>query len=238
MPELVAASCIFIQGKFSGGLRKLPCGVKEKHVGEIFRSDAKCEPGLIVLGGWLLGPCGDTKIAPWFSMDVLPSDAPWLFQGETFESSWASAAAELLAALVALKVLPLKHIFTGSPLSHVVHCGEGIDNKAAGSLSVNPLSTKLPVMVVLMEYLSCCEALGVRCCLDWRPRSCNVEADDLTNHRFENFNQDLRVNANWKDLTFPVLSRLIGFAQTFAKRKKEGWDSVSSSEKFVKSSWG
>ena len=139
---------------------------------------------------------------------------------------------------MALKVLPLKHILSGNPFSHIVYCGGGIDNKAAGSLSVKRLSTKLPVMVVLMEYHSHCETLGVRCRLDWRPRNCNVEADDLTNHRFENFDQGLRLNAKWKDLTFPLLSRLIGFAQAFAKRKKEGWDVVISSEKFVKSSWG
>ena len=55
VPELVAASCVFIQEKFSGGLRKLLCGVKEKHLCEIFRTDAKCVPGLIVLGGMVAG---------------------------------------------------------------------------------------------------------------------------------------------------------------------------------------
>ena len=84
-------------------------------------------------------------------------ETPWLFRDDG-ESSWASTSAELLASLVALKVLPLGSMMSGAVSSHLLHCGGGTDNKAAGSLSVRKLSTKLPVMVVLMEYLSQCES--------------------------------------------------------------------------------
>ena len=89
--------------------------------------------------------------------------------------------AELLASLVAVEVLPIETLRTGAVRSHLLHCGGGTDNKAAGSLSVQKLSTKLPVMVWLMEYLSQCESMNIRCKLNWRPRETNVEADDLTN---------------------------------------------------------
>ena len=55
VPELLALSCIFIKEKFAKGLRKIPCGLKELEFGELFRTDAKCEPGRVVLGGWLIG---------------------------------------------------------------------------------------------------------------------------------------------------------------------------------------
>lgn len=50
VPELLAITCIFIKEKFSSGLRKLPCGCREEHIGEIFRTDTKCADGRVILG--------------------------------------------------------------------------------------------------------------------------------------------------------------------------------------------
>ena len=196
LPQLAAAACTFIRDKFGMGYRKLPCGVKESFLGELFRTDAKCEKDRIVLGGWLLNERGDSSCAPWFSLSLGVCDTPWLFR-EDGESSWASTSAELLASLVALKVLPLNSVMSGAMSSHLLHCGGGTDNKAAGSLSVRKLSTKLPVMVVLMEYLSQCESMNIRCKLNWRPRDTDVEADDLTNERFNRFDLKFRVPIKW-----------------------------------------
>ena len=66
------------------------------------RADAKCEQGRVVLGGWLLGSDCDPSSAPWFSLEILPSDMPFLFDGGG-ESSWASTSAELLSSLAALQ---------------------------------------------------------------------------------------------------------------------------------------
>ena len=43
-----------------------------------------------------------TREAPWFSLRLAPSDAPWLFK-EDGSSQWASTAAEFLGTMVALK---------------------------------------------------------------------------------------------------------------------------------------
>ena len=141
----------------------------------------------IVLGGWLLNEKGDSSLAPWFSLSLSVKEVPWLFR-EDGETSWASTSAELLASLVAIKVLPFEKFQPGLHGAHILHCGGGTDNKAAGSLAARKLSTKLPVLIVLMEYLSQCEAMNIRCQLNWRPRDTNVEADDLTNEKFERFN--------------------------------------------------
>ena len=63
----------------------------------------------IVLGGWLLNERGDPSCAPWFSLSLGIDETPWLFRGGR-EPSWASTSAELLASLVALKVLPLEKL--------------------------------------------------------------------------------------------------------------------------------
>ena len=238
MPQLVAAACIFIRDKFGMGYRKLPCGVKESFLGELFRTDAKCEKDRIVLGGWLLNERGDSTCGAWFSLSLGVGETPWLFRDDG-ESSWASTSAELLASLVALKILPLGSIVSGTMSSHLLHCGGGTDNKAAGSLSVRKLSTKLPVLVVLMEYLSQCESMNIRCKLNWRPRDTNVEADDLTNETFDRFDMKLRIPIKWEDLAFPILERMIGFTQSFIKSKAEHQlERPSKEARFEKSKWG
>ena len=180
VPELLAMTCIFIQEKFLKGLRKVPCGSREVNLGEVFRTDAKCSPGKVVLGGWMIGRQADTSQSPWFSIEISPREAPWLFKGPDHESSWASTSAELLGSLVALKVFDVASNFRRIASSHVLRCGGGTDNKAASSVTNKRLSTKLPLMIVLMEYLGTCEEMGLRCHLDWRPRDTNTEADDLT----------------------------------------------------------
>ena len=67
---------------------------------QAFRSDAKCAPGRIVLGGWSLAGGTDPSIAAWFSVEVLPADLPCLFK-EDGSSQWASTAAEMLASYMA-----------------------------------------------------------------------------------------------------------------------------------------
>jgi hypothetical protein len=56
------------------------------------------------------------------------------------------------------------------------------------------MSNKLPLMLVLMDYLAYRESIGVRCHLDWRPRDVNIEADQLTNEIFNSFSPENRVH--------------------------------------------
>ena len=81
--------------------------------------------------------------------------------------------------------------------------------------------------------------VGLRCQLDWRPRETNVQADDLTNHKFDQFDPSLRVEASWDSLKFPMIELLMGFAESFKKRKENMVHSASMPPtKFQKSQWG
>ena len=239
VPELLATTCVFIGEKFRSGLRKLPCGNREQYLGEVFRTDAKCAEGRVVLGGWRVDKSLDPKEALWFSLEIGPQEAPWLFKGPEQASSWASTSAELLASVVALQVFDI----TAEPsrrASHILHCAGGTDNKAAESLAAKGLSTKFPLMIVLMEYLAMCEQKRLRCQLDWRPRESNIEADDLTNQVFDKFDLERRVEVSWSSLKFPMINLLMKFTESFSKRK---FDTAASSAtgpstKFSKSKWG
>ena len=64
---------------------------------------------IALLGGWLLNEKGESSTAPWFSLSLSAKEVPWLFR-EDGETSWASTSAELLASLVAIKVLPFEKL--------------------------------------------------------------------------------------------------------------------------------
>ena len=68
---------------------------------ELFRTDAKGEEGKVVLGGWRCDQ-GGPGTADWFSLEVSPIQAPWLFRNGM--ASPVIAAAELLATLVAVQL--------------------------------------------------------------------------------------------------------------------------------------
>ena len=240
VPELVALICVFIKKKLLDGLRKTPCVAEEINRGELFRTDAKCEKGRVVLGGWLLGDKGDPKEAEWFSLSLTPAQVPWLFKGEEAESSWASTTAELLSSLVALKTFDLKVEGPNGPTAHILCCGGGTDNKAATQLVRRRLSTKWPVMLVLMDYLDFCETKGLRCQLDWRPRDTNVEADQLTNEDFSSFELEKRIKIKWEDIKLPMVELLMSYSETFSKRKFEATQvgATRDHSKFAKSTWG
>eukprot|EP00438_Fugacium_kawagutii_P018198 Skav226142 [mRNA] locus=scaffold1047:606146:609121:- [translate_table: standard] len=239
LPDLVSVVCLYIRDKLKSGLRKSRCGVAELDIGEVFRTDAKCEDGRVVVGGWSLADGVDTKKARWFSLEINPIQAPWLFQGENLSSSWASTAAELLAALIALKVFGVGSGLPPGSHFQVLRCTGGVDNKATDALTSKKLSTKLPVMIILIEYLNHCEKVGLRCQLDWRPRETNVAADDLTNGRFDKFSAGLRVQTIWEDLRFPMIDLLMGFVDSFKKRRSDALTPFTGGDKkFRKSSWG
>ena len=110
---------------------------------EEFRTDAKCEKGRVVLGGHHL------QTGRWFILELLPEDAPFLFD-EQGESSWASASAELLAtwgALVAfghLETLERKRVIP-------VVVSAGADNRSNEFLAKKRSTTAWPLMLINMS---------------------------------------------------------------------------------------
>lgn len=124
--------------------------------------------------------------------------------------------------------------------AHVLKCGGGTDNRATGQLVQKRMSTKMPLMLILMDYLAYCEEKDIRCQLDWRPREVNIEADQLTNENFESFSLDNGIHILWENLSFPMITLLSSFAEGFSKRKLEasGAKQVGEKAKCAKTVWG
>lgn len=155
---------------------------------------------------WLDG--GSTISARWFSFEVLEQDAPWLFY-KGLDVQKMSTSAELLATYAALHAFD--HVKKGAdqrPPRGRAMVAAGTDNLANEQLSRKRLSTKLPLGLMLLQQCIKCWDNGLWVDIRWRPRNENVEADNLTNDRFDGFSFSHRVQISYQDLDTRILDSL------------------------------
>jgi hypothetical protein len=214
-PLLVSLTLSFILDSLVGGKHRVKCNAPESHIGELFRTDSKGADTFVVLAGWETLKGRSTSEARWFSLRLEEAQVPWLFK-EGKGSSWSSTSSELLASMVAVQV------FTSAAVGKSRHSGEvvltgGTDNKSNEALSVKRSSTKLPVMLILMQLAVLLSSRALKLELRWRPRDENSEADDLTNDRFGAFSSHLRIPISWEDVEKTLLLKLLKVQEDYLK---------------------
>eukprot|EP00435_Cladocopium_sp_Y103_P049925 s2541_g15.t1 len=230
MPRMVSVVLLFISSMLQDGYHRTSGKSPTKKEGQAFRTDAKCEEGRVVLGGWETGRACDPSKARWFALEVLPGDAPWLFEKEKVEAM--STTAELLASLVALEVFGF---FEGKAPPSKVLVEAGTDNLATEHISHKDASNKFPLALVQAQLALKCFLYGIVFRLEWRPRETNVEADALTNLDFGKFDLNLRQNVRWSDLDWKLLEKLLSFRDEVRRNKDAllGWFSDGHAEEHV-----
>ena len=145
LPDLVILTLLYLE-KTLGALDFKVAAAKEPSVpSPVLHTDARW---LRVLGGW------DSRFephkAPWFSIRLDPSLAPYLFDGDG-RSQWASTSAELLATLVGLWAFGhLKPCQV--PHQVPVELPAATDNKSNQHLMKKQSTTKWPLMLVNMQF--------------------------------------------------------------------------------------
>ena len=215
IPELVFVALHYIREQLaeSRGLHSVLQDWRAPR--EAFRTDAKCECNLVVLGGYSL-ECGMSPWdARWFCLDVKPDDLPCLFK-ETGDSQWASTSAELLASLAALKAFNhLEGEITGvHDCFRTSVCG-GTDNSSTAKLQKKGSSTKWPLMGIQMACAAALRKVNKQLVLQWRPRDENTLSDAITNHDFSNFCPERRVHIKLDDLPLDIFLRMVHSRDSF-----------------------
>eukprot|EP00435_Cladocopium_sp_Y103_P069710 s303_g33.t2 len=195
---------------------------EENEEDHFFRSDAKAEGELVVIGGWCCGDSPDRAKCRWFSVKLDRSTVPWAFEaGEPYK---AIASLELLGTLASLVAFPLSR-----GKSKKFHLSAGTDNMGNRHLVSRLLTTKFPLCIILMQLAWWLHTRELELQLDWLPRLQNREADALTNGDFSGFDPSLRVEIKPDDLLekdFKQLmdlgSELYGEVKELRRKRKEG----------------
>ena len=206
LPQSVSVILLFVADMLKSGFNRTSGRSPLRGRGQVFRTDAKCEKDRIVLGGWELGEHSDPMQARWFALEVRESDAPWLF--ETSHLPSRSTVSELLATLLALEVFGF---LKGRSNPQKIELEAGTDNLATEHIVRKGASNKFPLAYVQMQLGLKCFWNGLVFKLKWRPREVNVEADDLTNFRFDRFSLDRRCRISWRDFDWSMMEKLLSF---------------------------
>ena len=207
LPGLVVITLQLVKERFLRGHFTAPCWSPQRVDGEVFRTDAKCETGLVVVAGWECAP-GDGGAPRWFSFKVTSDEAPWIYsRGQDVQKM--STAAELLAVYAALHAFGLLQKMSNSSREDKLSLvAAGTDNLANEYLARKRMSTRLPLGLLLLQFYTKLWDNGLWMKINWRPREENQEADDLTNDRFEKFAADRRIEIRYKDLDTSILEVL------------------------------
>ena len=195
-----------------GRVRMMPCVLKAKQLGEVYRLDAKAEGDKVVIGGWRTAGGLKTSEAPWFSVALTRSTAPWAFaRGEPFRTV---ASLELMASLIGLMVLVPESGGQGEACGFLgMSCGT--DNQGNSFLLDRMLTTKYPLGVVLMELAHQMRVRRLALRAHWLPRLQNEEADALTNDDFRHFDPDRRIQVDIEKMSFGVLRGLFETGEAY-----------------------
>ncbi|CAE7495048.1 unnamed protein product [Symbiodinium natans] len=207
VPELVGYTLQLIQQRFEKGLFRVCCDSPQVGREEVFRTDAKCAEGLVAVGGWATQD-GSAKQARWFALQLTPEQAPWLFE-RSLSAQRMSTTAEIFAIYVGLHVFGYLKKGGGQlqkPGAALI--ASGTDNLAAEHLSRRRLSTKMPLGLLLAQMNTNLWDAGLWLEARWRPRGENVEADDLTNSKFEKFDLKNRVGVKLEDIDMEIFNGL------------------------------
>ncbi len=185
------------------------------------RVDAHAEGSSVGVGGWLpvRAPSGDIKkeASKWFAVSLDRENAPWAFakSGEPYR---AIAALEAYGALLALLAFaPLLPTDSKARLRL-----PGMTDNAANTFSVSKLmTTKFPLLIVIMEIAIQSEARNIILDLEWVPRDANEEADALSRGITTGFSPEHRVHLDVKSLPLQVMETMMKQGQEFQALKQQ-----------------
>ena len=199
----------------------MPCALRCVSLAEPFRVDAKAEGDLVVIGGWApsRNQKGElsTKASRWFSTRLTPENAPWAFRkGLPYKTIMAL---ELFASLLSVMLFGdealAKEGEVTSRTSATLVLGGLTDSAGVTGVLSKGASSKFPLCLIAMELATQLDARGARLEASRVPRELNQEADDLTNEKFTDFDEELRIHVNVSKLRFKVLGAMESAAADF-----------------------
>lgn len=207
LPSTVVITLRFIDRHLGDGEYLIPIQRPVHIPTEQFRTDAKCTDTSVTIAGWELAT------GRWFSLELEECDVPYLFRPGK-GSQWASTSAELLASIAALYAFGWVTQVERRTTLPMFLVG-GTDNRSNQFLSSKRCTTRWPLMLLNMQLSKALAKAKLQLFLRWRPREENVEADNLTNKRFDGFLPELRVPLSLEDIDLSLVVELWKTKESF-----------------------
>ena len=155
---------------------------------EHFRADATASDDIVAIGGWECAGCTPPAQARWFAVELTRKAHPWVWRdGEPFRKI---AGLELLASLYCVEAFGDAN--GGRPA--LLTMSGTTDNRGNSHVVARLLTTKFPLVAVLMQVAHTMHVKGMALHLNWAPRDQNTEADELANLTTHRFCPDKRVH--------------------------------------------
>ena len=209
LPPFVRLTLAWLRRKLKER-RSQPCAVRQHHLGQAFRVDAKADGCEVAVGGWLpaVGPDGhiDKLMSKWFAVTLTEETAPWAFhRGLPFKTI---SALELYGVTLGLMAFSLIAAPDGEVAKGSVQVTGMTDSRVASMVIGRGATSSFPLCLLAMEASAQMESRGLVLELEWVPREKNQEADDLSNLSFSGFDMSRRLQMDIPTLPFIVLPEL------------------------------
>ncbi len=173
------------------------------------------------VGGWLpvRSPSGNINKAAskWFAVSLNKQNAPWAFakSGEPYRAIAALEAYGALLALIAFS--PLLPTDAKARLRL-----PGLTDNASNTFSIARLmTTKYPLLIVIMEIAIQSEARNLVLDLEWVPRDSNEEADALSRGITTGFDPSHRIPLDPEKLPLQVMGDMMKQGQELQELKQQ-----------------
>ncbi len=151
-------------------------------------------------------------------MELTEETAPWAYdRGQPYR---AIAALELLASVVAVACLHPFALDKPGIDGQITITGL-TDSAVSAAVMTRGMTTKFPLVLVMMEMAALLESRAARLDLNWVPRDTNSEADALSNGNTQGFDPALRQAPTVGSVPFEVLPTLIREARAFYQNARE-----------------
>jgi hypothetical protein len=177
LPIVVKLILMMIEKEMAKGTAMAPLREVDPQTQVIFRADAMASHTRVGIGGYeeMIGrPAAES---PWYAEEILPEDAPWLFEEGRENTFRRIAALEMLATIACVRLFGDHQRHNGKLVKLV---GE-TDNKGNSHVVAKLLSTKFPLCIAVMQLSYDLGSRGADLDLSWIPREDNTLADALSN---------------------------------------------------------
>ena len=228
IPWSVAFILTILSRRFRSKDRVASVFPRSSSLGTAFRADAKAQGASVCVGGWECLQGRQPSEARWFSVELNKTSAPWAFsRGEPFRTI---ASLELFATLLCIVAFGDQWP-RGAGGSIMLR---GItDNQGNQAVMSRLMTSKFPLVVILVELAAQLELRNIDLALDWVPRDQNEPADALSNGDFAMFDEKRRVHIDMGQTKWLLLPEILEVSadlykdvQTAKARRKLGGTSV------------